>query len=187
MILKFTYQQKLKILPYSFLVMGLLVYWIAISGTVQLKKSCNTIKNQMISMGDANAQLLLLTHKLEELNKLTGDNEKDETTDPLLNFISSHSTSLVKLINFLPLHIYSKKPYLIETRIAVFEGSFINQLTFLFSLEKNYYSGKVVSVKFETETNLKTEKKRLLMTLYIQSISNEKKPSSETDPTSPNS
>jgi hypothetical protein len=187
MILKFTYQQKLKMLPYCFLVMGLLVYWIAISGTVQLKKDCNIIKDQMISMGDANAQLITLTNKLEELNKLTGDNEKGETTDPLLNFISSHSTSSVKLINFLPLHIYSKKPYLIETRIAIFEGSFMNHLTFLFNLEKNYYSGKIVSVKFETETNLKTEKKRLLMTLYIQSISNEKKSSAEPDGTSPNS
>jgi hypothetical protein len=174
--MRFTYQQKLKILPIVFMVSFILVYWIAIGSTVQLKRSCNELKMQMISAGDAPAQLLSLTHRLEELNSLTGNNEKGEATDPLLNFISTNSASSTKLINYLPLHLYTKQAYLIETRIAIFEGSYVNLLTFLFNLEKNYSSGKVVSVKFETETNLKTEKKRLLMTLYIQSISNEKSP-----------
>jgi hypothetical protein len=184
MILKFTYQQKLKILPFVFLISVILVYWIAIRGTVQLKNSCDELKIQMISSEDAPVQLASLTARLDKLNRMTGNGENNDVTDPLLNFISTHSVSSAKLINYLPLHSYSKQIYLIETRIAVFEGDYSGLLTFLFTLEKSYASGKIVSVKFETETNLKTEKKRLLMTLYIQSITNEKNSSANNKITS---
>lgn len=176
MILKLTYQQKLKLLPWLLLAGIILAYWIAVRGTVKLKTSCNELRKEMISAGDAPAQLVSLTARLNEFNSIAGNNQKDGGGDPLLNFISTNSTSGASLINFLPLHVYTRQPYLIETRIAIFEGNFSSLLTVLFTLEKNYSSGKVVSVKFETETNLKTEKKRLLMTLYIQSVSNDKNP-----------
>jgi hypothetical protein len=172
--LKMTYQQKLKLLPWLLLAGIILVYWVAVSGTVKLKASCNELRKEMISAGDAPAQLISLTTRLNEYNAVAGNNQKDGGSDPLLNFISINSTSGASLISFLPLHVYMKQPYIIETRIAIFEGNYSSLLTVLFNLEKNYSSGKVVSVKFETETNLKTEKKRLLMTLYIQSVSNDK-------------
>lgn len=179
MILKFTYQQKLKLLPFLFIAAMLVVYWIAISGTVKLKHTCIDLKAQLKSAGNAPEQLLAVTARLNELNRNSGNSRKEEGTDPFLNFISISSNSAAKLINYLPLHNYRKAPYLIETRSAIFEGIYSNLLSFLYSLEKNYTSGKVVSVKFETETNLKTEKRRLLMTLYIQSVSSEKNPAGD--------
>lgn len=176
MILKLTYQQKLKLLPWALLAGLLLVYWIAVSGTVKLKRSCNDLKKQMTSAGDAPGQLVSLTARLNQLNALTGNGLKDGGGDPLMNFFSTNKISGADLINFLPLHAFTRQQYLIETRIAIFEGNFSSLLTVLFTLEKNYPSGKVVSVNFETETNLKTERKRLLMTLYIQSVSNDKNP-----------
>jgi hypothetical protein len=128
----------------------------------------------MLTSGDAQEQLISLTVRLAELNSITGTSTTDLGGDPLLNFISTNLIYGANLINFLPLHVYTRQPYLIETRIAIFEGNFSSLLTVLYTLEKNYSSGKVVSVKFETETNLKTQKKRLLMSLYIQSISNDK-------------
>jgi hypothetical protein len=174
MILKLTYHQKLKLLPFSFIIVTIIIYWIALSGTFKLKKECKELKDQMISAGDASAELASLTARLNELGLKTGDNEQDVKSDPLLNFISTYSISSPKLVNYLPLHLFKKNPYLIETRIAVFEGSYADLIIFLFSLEKKYNLGKVVSAKFETETNLKSGKKRLLMTLYIQSISDDK-------------
>jgi hypothetical protein len=186
MILKLSYQQKLKSLPWVLLAGILLVYWIAISGTVTLKRNCKELRNQMISAGDAPAQLVSLTSRLNDFNAYTGNSQKDRGGDPLLNFFSTNSSSDADLIDFLPLHAYARQPYLIETRIAIFEGNYSSLITVLFTLEKNYPSGKVVSVKFETETNLKTQKKRLLMTLYIQSISNDKNPAAY-DKTNPKS
>jgi hypothetical protein len=174
--LKFTYQQKLKFFPLLFLMAVILVYWIAVSGTVELKKSCTNLRKQLVSAGDAPTQLASLQARLNELNKMKGNIEKEEGTDPLLNFVSINPVPATRLINYQPLHFYTRQPYLIETRIAVFEGNYNSLLKLLFTLEKSYSAGKVVSVKFETETNLKTEKKRLLMTLYIQSISNDKNP-----------
>jgi hypothetical protein len=176
MIPKLTYQQKLKLLPWVFLAVIILVYWIAVSGTVKLKNRCNELRKEMILAGDAPAQLVSLTARLNEFNSMAGNNQNNGSSDPLLNFISTNSSPGVSLINFLPLHVYTRQPYVIETRIAIFEGNYSSLLTVLFSLEKNYSSGKIVSVKFETDTNLKTAKKRLLMTLYIQSVSNDKNP-----------
>ena len=174
MILKFTYRQKLKALPFLFMAALMLVYLMAVSDTIELRSSCNELTVQMISADDAPKQLASFTARLDELNGMAGNSNSGEGTDPLLNFISMHSTSSNKLINYLPLHFYQNQLYLIETRIAVYEGSYRSLLEFLFAFEKSYPSGKVVSVKFETETNAKSGKKRLLMTLYIQSITNEK-------------
>ena len=174
MILKFTYRQKLKVLPFLFIAALILVYWMAVGDTIELRSTCNDLTVQMISASDAPKQLASFNARLDELNGMAGKSITAESTDPLLNFISTHSTSTNKLINYLPLHFFQNQRYLIETRIAVFEGNYRNLLEFLFAFEKSYPSGKVVSVKFETETNAKSGKKRLLMTLYIQSITNEK-------------
>lgn len=172
--LKLTYKQKLKILPLVFLISLLLVYWIAIRDTLKIHWELNALKQQMITAGEAPKQLSALSSRLNELNRMSGKSNADQGNDPLLNFISTHSTASNKLVNYLPLHFFQNQGYMIETRIGVFEGDYRNLLYFLFELEKNYAVGKVVSVKFETETNVKTEKRRLLMTLYIQSVTNEK-------------
>jgi hypothetical protein len=169
-----SYKQKLKILPYLFLAVIILVYWIAVSGTVDLFRACTELQRQIVSAGVAPRQIDSLASRLNDLNRLTGNNETGIETDPFLNFISTRTNSSNRLIKYLPLHFFRNKSYLIETRSAVFEGSFRSLTEFLFALEKEYPSGKIVSVKFETETNLKTEKTRLLMTLFIQSVTNEK-------------
>ena len=164
-----------------FIVILLLIYWLSIRDTVELKTTCQDLTHQIILAGDAPKELSSLTLRLDELSGMTGKSITNEGSDPLLNFISTSTFSTNKLINYLPLHSYQNQRYLVETRTAVFEGTFRSLVEFLFDLEKRYVSGKVVSVKFETETNAKTEKKRLLMTLYIQSITSEKEaPSNHT-------
>jgi hypothetical protein len=168
------YKQKLKILPYLFLVIVILVYWLAVSRTIGLQKECKELHRQIASAAVAPRQIDSLASRLNDLNRLTGNNVTNAETDPFLNFISTHATSSNRLIQYPPMHYFNNQHYLIETRSAVFEGSFHGLILFLFALEKEYSSGKVVSVKFETETNIKTGEKHLLMTLYIQSITNEK-------------
>jgi len=175
-----SYKQRLKLLPVGFAISLLLIYWIAIHDTFRLKQNCKVLIEESRIAGDAPQQIALTQSKLDEINSIAGKKSKTNETDPLLEFVSKSNTSkLINLVDYQPVHTFQHQNYQVETRIAIFESSYINLLKFLYNLEKDFKSGKLVSVKFQTETNLKTERKRLLMTLYIQSIRNEETANNE--------
>ena len=176
---KLPYKQKVKLLPIAFLLSLLLIYSIAIRDTFKIKQNCNLLLEESKNAGDAPQQIAIIQGKLNLINSIAGRDSVNET-DPLLTFISSSEAGQVSLVDYQPVHTFQHENYQVETRIAVFESSFTNLLKFLYHLEKEFKSGKLVSVKFQTETNLKTERKRLLMTIYIQSIKNEEKNTTST-------
>ena len=169
---RLSFKQRVKLLPAGFLIALLLIYWIAVRDTFKIKQNCKALTEESRNAGDAPQQIVIIQSKLSEINTIAGKNSGNET-DPLLTFISNSKTAQINLVDYQPVHTFQHQNYMVETRIAVFESSYVNLLKFLYHLEKDFKSGKLVSVKFQTETNLKTERKRLLMTLYIQSIRNE--------------
>ncbi|MDP4209202.1 MAG: hypothetical protein Q8928_10350 [Bacteroidota bacterium] len=173
MALKQTYRQKLKFLPLLFLVSVLLTYWFAITETVNIKGDCIRLHEEARIADNAPVQTALIRKKLDDINQIAGKDSLTSETDPLLEFVSHYTNRSVNLVDYQPLHTYQHQKYKVETRTAIFEGSYTNLLKFLFTIEKKFRSGKIVSVKFETETNLKTEHKRLLMTMYVQSVKND--------------
>jgi hypothetical protein len=175
-----TYKQKVKLLPIVFLVALLLIYGLAIRETLNMKRGCHDLTEQTKVAGDAPQQMARIHGKLDELNLMMGKDTVNSGTDPLLEFVSTSVNTNIGLVDFQPMHVFQHQNYRVETRIATFEGSFVNLLKFLNNLEKGFKSGKVVSVKFQTETNFKTDRKRLLMVIYIQSVKNDENQSSET-------
>jgi hypothetical protein len=132
------------------------------------------LAEQVRIAGDAPQQVALIRGKLEELNKVMGKDTMASGTDPLLEFITtSNADKRFNLVDYMPLHMFLHQNYQVETRVAVLEGSYTRLLKFLYHLENEFRIGKVVSVKFESEINVKINKKRLLMTLYVQSVINQ--------------
>jgi preprotein translocase subunit SecF len=170
---KLTYKRIIKFLPIGFIIVLMLVYGLAIHETLSLKRKCKELTEQTIAAEDAPKQIVLLKNKLDDLNKVMGKDTTDAESDPLLRFVAgSNTNNNVRLVDFQPLHVFQHQNYQVETRVAVFAGQFVNLVRFLYSLERDFNSGKVVSVKFQVETNYKTNRKRLLMTLYVQSVKN---------------
>jgi len=177
---RFSYKQRIKLLPVGFAIALLLIYWIAIHDTVKLRQNCKALIEESRVAGDAPQQIAITRSKLDEINAFAGKKSNASETDPLLEFVSNSNTSkLINLVDYQPVHTFQHQNYQVETRIAVFESSYTNLLKFLYNLEKDFKSGKLVSVRFQTETNLKTERKRLLMTLYMQSVRNEETANNE--------
>lgn len=172
--MKLSYSQKLKLLPVAVLAAILLVYVVAVSQTVQLSKYCRINSTRNLSLTELRRQFDSLNIRMIQLNQLSGNNNLTSNSDPLLNFISLTLAQPGKLIEYLPTHEYRIQNHIVSTRVAVIEGDYRNLLVFLNKLEKNYPNGKVASVKFQSETALRTGRKRLLMTLYIQTIIDEK-------------
>jgi hypothetical protein len=172
---KLTYHQKVKALPSAFLCALLIIYLVAIKDVLKLHQDCSELNIQISKATDAPKETLTIRSKLNEINLIAGKSKDPENTDPLLEFISASSINkTIQLVEYQPVHQYKNQSNQIETRIACFEGSFSHLLKLLYRLEKEFKAGKVVSVKYQTETDFKTNKTRLLMTLYIQSITNDK-------------
>lgn len=171
---KFSYSQKLQLLPFVFIIILFIIYGIAIKDVLNLRGDCHALMDQIIKTKDAPRQMAISRQRLNELNQIAGKGTDSLLTDPLLEFISiEENHKLVQLVEYQPIHQFKSQHYQVETRIACFEGSFSRLLGLLYAIENNFKEGKVISVKYQTETNFKTNKRRLLMTLYIQSISNE--------------
>jgi hypothetical protein len=168
---KISYTQLIKYLPYGFVLLLLLIYYIAIKNTLVLKAECSKlIKEKTLEQG-APTEILTLKNKLFEINQIIGNVGDENETDPLLEFISSQNkNNRSKLIDYQPSHFNKNKLFLVETRIAKFEGSYINLLKLLYNFEQNFKAGKVVSVSFETVQKLNNDRLGLTMTIYIQSI-----------------
>lgn len=165
-----TYRQLIRILPVMLLFTFILVYWLALGETFALKHKCNELVEEINNAKEAPKQLYVIRNKLDELNKMVGKDTLNSETDPLLRFLSDSEPNNINLVDLQPLHIFQHQNYQVETRVAVFEGKFIDLTKFLYHLEKEFNSGKAVSIKYQSETNFKTGRKRLLMTLLIQSI-----------------
>jgi hypothetical protein len=170
---RFSYKQKMKILPAVFALAILLVYLFAIRETLKVKEECHELTGQIKMAENAPLQLTIIRNKLDELNMVMGKDSIASGTDPLLEFVSSSNANMrINLVDYQPLHVYQHQNYQVETRVVVFEGTYTKLVKFLYHFENEFKAGKVVSVKFETETNFKTDRKRLLMMLYIQSVKN---------------
>ena len=173
--LKFTYRQKIKLLPLALILILIIIYGVAIKDVVSLHHDCIGLMDQISQTKDAPQEMASTERQLNEITQITGKVADPRDTDPLLEFISEADIkNAVQLVEYQPVHQFQSQHYRIETRIACFEGSFSHLLELLYQMEKQFKAGKVVSVKYQTELNFKTNKRRLLMTLYIQSISNNK-------------
>lgn len=172
--LNLSYKQKLRILPAVVSVAIILVYIIAISRTIQLNRYCKKTAIQNLSSEELKMELETLSSRMLLMEGISGRNGTLNGTDPLLNFISIKLKQSGELVEYLPLHECRIQNHIVSTRIAVIESDYRNHLIFLNDLEKNYMDGKVVSVRFESDINMKSGKKRLLMTIYIQSIRDDK-------------
>lgn len=167
---KLTYKQLIRFLPVIFVLTIILIYWLALSETITLKYKCKELAEEISNAKDAPKQLFSIRNKLEDLNKIMGKDTLNSDTDPLLRFLTDSEPNSINLIDLQPLHVFQHQNYQITTRVAVFEGRFIDLTKFLYHLEKDFNAGKPVSIKYQSETNYKTGKKRLLMTLLIQSV-----------------
>lgn len=172
MLKKLSYKKRLTYLPAAFLLAVLLVYLLDIRETLSVRSECQTLLEQTRTAEDAPKQMALIRTQLDELNNVMGKDTVQSESDPLLEFVSGLNSGNINLVDFQPLHMFEHQNYLVETRVAVFEGSYVNLVKFLFHLEHDFKGGKVVSVKFQTEINYKTNRTRLLMTLLVQSVKN---------------
>lgn len=104
-----------------------------------------------------------------ELNNKQNINKRNLIIEKTSVFCDKHKLIISELN---PPMIRNENAFTIETNIIKTEGSFINLIELLDTLEKEKTIGKIISVKFASYLNRKTKRKNLFSEIYIQNISN---------------
>lgn len=170
-----TYKQRVMLFAAGCIIFLIVVYSLAIKQTIATGKKYKHLKKDIAQAADAPQMIKELEKKITFYDNLLG-NQQDLSRsfrEVLLDYISNYcQQNKVVLKNFPSSHEYISNNFIIETSIVVLEGPFCNLLTLLHQLETKPGLGKVQSTAFESYTNIRTKRKVLHLTLYLQNIKN---------------
>ena len=152
-----------------------LSYSLSIKNTIDLANQCSIYEEQLKFVKDAPLKIAELQKELNQKEKSLGfSSTKKEFQEQLLNNISTYCAENDLLLIEVPeVHTYKQHEYKIETYTTIVEGSYIKLLKLLYAIEQKFRIGKVVSVKFSSKKDYKTNELRLTLNMYIQNIKKE--------------
>lgn len=157
----------------AIVVFAFILYKVAISGTVELSFENGDLKEQISNNQNAPQQIKTIKKKIAKIEQLVGDEVGDET-DPhqmLLGMVTQYcQQNKLTLKEFPHPFVLEDKGYITKTAKVVVEGDFIYLLKLVYHLESKYKVGKVVSVDFEAKKQLRTRRRKLNSTIYVQNI-----------------
>ena len=169
-----TYKKKTYSILTAFVLACFIIYSIAIKETINAKKSCAKLEDQLKHVENAPVQIAELDQKTERINKVINANKQNKSfNEYLLDRVSDFSVKNSLLIKHFPKnHSYAKGDYSINTNIITVEGSYIKLLKLLHHLEIIEKTGHLSSVEYLSYLDRETKKMKLEMKIYIQTIEN---------------
>lgn len=168
-----TYQQKNKWLLGGSLAFLVIVYLLAIRGTVGLYVQGGELEEKLGQAQGAPRQIAQLERKLAYWDQLASSlndsatNVQKELFTNVSKACNAHKVSL-RTLEFTASE--EKENHSIDTYQVVMEGSYRNLLSAVYELENKLGNGILSSLTFEKEKDRYTKKDYLIAKLYIQSI-----------------
>jgi hypothetical protein len=178
---KITYKQRLLYALIGGFIFSIVVYNVALADTITLAQKNSDFKEQIAKNIDAPEQVIITKQKIKRIEQLVGTNKDYGAIDIhqlLLESVTGYvqQNSLI-LKDFPQPYVVTSDGYVTKTAQLTVEGDFIPLLKLIYFLEKDYSVGKVVAVDFKTFKELRTRKRKLNTTIYLQNVkaeSNEK-------------
>jgi hypothetical protein len=155
-------------------IFGIIMYQLVLSDTVELSSRVNDMQQEVMGNIDAPVEIQELKTKLMKIEQLIGDSTQTSEEDVhqlLLESVTHYCQQKGIILNDFPKPFEkSENGFTTHTAKVTVEGDFINLLKLVYYLEKNYQVGKVVAVDFEATKNLRTRKRELHSTIYLQNV-----------------
>ncbi len=174
---KITYQQRLLYTLIGAVVFSIVVYNMAIAKTIDLAITNADFRTQISNNKNAPAQILIAKKKIKQIEQLVGTNSKVGDIDVHQALLESVTKFIQKnglvLQDFPQPYESFSNGYVTKTAQLRVEGGFVKLLKLIDFLEKNYHVGTVVAVDFKTTKELRTRKRKLAATIYIQNVKTE--------------
>lgn len=170
---KLSYSNRTYLLIGGYVLCLLLIYQIAIKGTVKAGNECGKLERKLIMAENAPRQIAVLEKRINELDAFVNSATRSETErhELLLATVSNYCQINRLVLKRFPItHRFSKHNYIIYTDIITIEGGFIQLLKLLNNIELNKRLGKIASVDFNSWLDKKNKHYKLNMTIYVQNF-----------------
>lgn len=172
---KINYDTKIKLMALALPVVLYLFFTVFISDTVTAIQQANQLEDSLALLKSAPQQTLELKQKLKSLEKKAGLSQKLGTLSHqqyLLEIITHYANQNNCVVRSIPTtNIANENGFAIETLVFKIEGNYKSLLQLVYLLEQKYQVGKIGSVEFNAQTDQKSGRRSLDLTLYIQKIS----------------
>jgi hypothetical protein len=153
-------------------VAGWIVYSCAISNTLEAKSIGDELRLQLDSAAGAPEKLQRLQAELARFEELTGQGDSSAVHEQLLDLVTLYcGQHPLQLREFAQPVRYPQQEWIVETHPFTIEGSYVEIVKFMDYLSAKSI-GKIVSADIYSKTDNKTKTVSLLVTIYVQNISN---------------
>ncbi|MCK6649293.1 MAG: hypothetical protein L6Q66_06540 [Bacteroidia bacterium] len=171
MLKNLSYKQKNKLLLVAgtLLVMGTYVF-----GIKKTLITYNDYKSNMEKLTLAeNAPVMLqkVKEELDQMNAKLGQNDSRSKSEVLIEFVTRYCEENGAVLKEFPKVAESMKDdLLIESNVFTVAGDFNTLLSLIYQLEQKVNVGKVVSVNYQVQKDLKTKEPILIAKVFVQNI-----------------
>ena len=168
-----TYKKRLLYVLITGGIFTIILYNIAISDTIDLAIANSEMEQEISKNMDAPEQIKKVKQKLHKIELLVG-NKIDKNIDVhqlLLESVTGYvqENNLI-LKDFPQPYTNSDKGYTTKTAVVTVEGDFIKLLKLSNYIENNYEGGKIVALDFKATKEIRTRKRKLNSTIYLQNV-----------------
>jgi Tfp pilus assembly protein PilO len=147
-----------------------MIWFFAVKKTMNQHDQLKVAEKQMQNLEKAPLQLATMERRLEQISQAIGGSAEqlssDEIFDKISEYVIEHKS--LQIMSFPSNSSFENSNYDVHTYAIKIKGKFHLLLEMLNYFEGNKSIGKIVSVDYKVEKNLKTKKKFLIMVMYVQ-------------------
>ncbi len=168
-----TYKKRLLYVLLAGGLFTVILYNMAISDTIDLAIENSDMEEQVSKNVNAPEQIKAIKIKLKKIEQLIGDQTEQELDvhQMLLESVTGYAQKNNLILKDFPQpYATSDKGYLTKTAVVTVEGDFIRLLKLSNYIENNYQGGKIVAIDFKATKELRTRKRKLNSTIYLQNV-----------------
>ena len=150
--------------------MFIFIWLFAIDNTIDQYSDLRMVNNELEKLDQAPFQLAAMEKRLGKITGAIGNSSQNMGGDEIFGRISEYVVreKTLQIMNFPMNNNFENSNYEIHTYTIKMTGKYKDLLKMLNYFETNKNIGKIVSVDFKVEKNLKTKKKFLIMMMYVQ-------------------
>jgi len=166
-----TYQTRLKLLPLLFVLLMIVVYWLAIGKTIHLSSQVEQLRNQVNQISDAPLRIQILKKRLNQLESEIGNYKTEISHEHIFEDLSEYCKSnQLKIREFPESHQADLNGHLVSTYQVEIEGGFHSLLRLVHRLEQKTFLGKLAGVHFQQKTDRRSRREYLSLRIYLQTV-----------------
>lgn len=166
---KYSFKQKNYALALFSILLIAVSYKKAFNVSIETRIVRDELRLKLEKAATANSEIKIKQIELAQLNRYLGEenNTVEKVQQGFLNFFARNAEGLA-VYEIQGVLNYKHPDFEINTHRIILKGGFLESLSFIYKLEKNFSLGKILNVKYEHKRYSYEDTKNLYTILLIQ-------------------